>query len=283
MTDSGGAFPGAPRLAEVFSFSPLDARYVRVEVTANGGFAVGTTLGEFAVRAGPEVVEVMFILIDEDSIGNGNPPNFFWAEDVNDDLADIGVRTQLRFFAANVGSTITLHTGEVGDEGWFAPKTIPLSWDNADPTADGLRNYLGNPSLPFSHNVGPGLGTPDANGDREALLDKIPDVIPLRATGLKMLEGKQVCAVVYDSDISFNIDYDELSGGAIDGSLKGANLGTVAFEVISVTQLTGFSSSSLPQVDIEILDAEVICEGELELFLDAPEPISSSEPFDVVP
>ena len=114
-------------------------------------------------------------------------------------------------------------------------------------------------------------------------MDAIPDVIPLRATGLKMLEGKQDCAVVYDGDISFNIDYDEVTGGVIDGSLKGANLGTVAFEVISVTQLTGFSSSSLPRVEIKILDAEVICAGELLLFLDAPEPISSSEPFDVMP
>ena len=57
----------------------------------------------------------------------------------------------------------------------------------------------------------------------------------------------------------------------------------MAFEVISVTELTGFSSSSLPQVEIQILDAEEVCEGALELFTDGPEPISSSEPFDVVP
>ena len=85
-----------------------------------------------------------------------------------------------------------------------------------------------------------------------------------------------MCAVVYDSDISINYD-------PLDGSLKGANLGTVAFEVVSVTELTGFSSSSLPRVDIKILDAEEVCEEELELFTDAPEPVSSSEPFDVVP
>ena len=218
----------------------------------------------------------VFLLIDEDSIDNGNPPNFFLAADVNDLIAEIGVRSQLRFFAANVGATITLHTGEVGDEGWFAPKSIPASWDAAGPTPDGLRNYLGNPSVAFPHDVGPGLGTPDLGGDREALLDKIPDVTPLRATGLKLLEGKQVCAVVYDSDISINFD-------PIDGSLKGANLGTVAFEVISVTALTGHSSSSLPKVEIEILDAEDVCERELELITDAPEPESSSEPFDVAP
>ncbi len=213
-------------------------------------------------------VEAVLLVIDEDSIDNGNPPNFFSDVEVNDDIADIGLRTQLPFFATNadVGETITLHTGEVGDEGWFALKTIPESWDNAGPTADGLRNFVGLPSLPSPHDVGEGLGAGD---DPEAFLDKIPDVTPLRATGLKALEGKRVRAVVFDSDISINYD-------PLDGSLKGANLGTVAFEVVDVRARTDGSSSSLPEVDIEILDAECVCEGELDLFLDAPEPISSS-------
>ena len=43
------------------------------------------------------------------------------------------------------------------------------------------------------------------------------------------------------------------------------------------------SSSSLPKVDIEILDADEVCGGVLELFTDAPEPVSSSDPFDVMP
>ena len=82
--------------------------------------------------------------------------------------------------------------------------------------------------------------------------------------------------MVFDSDISMN--YDPLTG-----SLKGANLGTVAFEVLSVTKLEGFSPSSLPEVDVQILGADAACEGELELLTDAPEPVSSSEPFDVDP
>jgi hypothetical protein len=49
-----------------------------------------------------------------------------------------------------------------------------------------------------------------------------------------------------------------------------------------VTQLTGQSSGSLPKVEIRILDADTVCAGPLTLF-DAPAPISSSEPFDVVP
>jgi hypothetical protein len=96
-------------------------------------------------QAGVQPAE--FLIIDEDSIDKDGPfhdageLDFFSEGDVNDDIADIGLRTQLPFFAANVGSTITLYTGEVGDEGWFAPKTIPESWDGAGPD-DGLRNYI---------------------------------------------------------------------------------------------------------------------------------------------
>ena len=218
-------------------------------------------------------VQPLALVIDEDSIDNGHPPNFFSDVDVNDDIADIGLRSQLPFFKDNVGFLITLHTGEVGDEGWFALKTIPDSWAGAGPTDDGLLNFVGLLSEPAPHDVGPGLGS---GGDSEALLDKIPDVTPLRATGLAQLEGETVCAVVFDSDISIN--YDPLYG-----SLKGANLGTVAFDVVGVRARTDGSSGSLPEVDIEILDAECVCEGELLLFRDAPEQISSSWPWDVDP
>ncbi len=91
-----------------------------------------------------------------------------------------------------------------------------------------------------------------------------------------MLADRSNSAVVYKSDISINY-------GPLNGSLKGDTLGTVAFEVLSVTQLTGGSSSALPKVDIQILNANDVCEGALLLFTDAPAPTSSSEPFDVVP
>ena len=204
------------------------------------------------------------LVIDDESIAIGAEPNSFSKRDVNGHKADIGLRAELPFFARNVGSGITLYTGEVGDEGWFALTTIPGSWDAAGPTGDGLRNYI---------EAGPGLGS---GADREALLDQIPGVTPLRATGLKLLEGQAVCAVVYNGDVSVN--YDPLTG-----SLKGENLGIVAFEVQSVTQLTGFTASSLPKVQIKILNADAVCERVLTLFEDAPEPISSSEPFDVTP
>jgi hypothetical protein len=192
---------------------------------------------------------------------------------VNDQIAALARRKELAFFNTHAQQVITLWTGQVGDEGWFALKTVPPAWNTAGPTPSGLRNFLGNPSQPYPHNVGPGLGT---GNDPEKLLDKIRNVTPLRATGLKMLEGRRVCAVVFDSEISMKYD-------PLNGSLKGANLGTVAFRVLSVTKLTGQSSSSLPKVDLRILDSESVCEEEQTLFLNAPTPSSSSEPHDVNP
>ncbi|WP_373523775.1 hypothetical protein [Aquiflexum sp.] len=210
---------------------------------------------------------VVFLVIDENSIDNGNEPNDLTDMDVNDQIARIGQREQLKYFKENVGKTIELYSGEVGDEGWFALKTIPNRWVNAGPTENGLQNYL----VP-----GPGLGSPNIDDDREVLLDEIPDVTPLRATGLKMLVGYKVLAVVYDSDISINYS-------PLEGNLQGANLGMVAFEVLSVRERTDGSDSSLPAVSIRILDVPALSNFGKVLFSNAPVPQSSSEPFDVVP
>ncbi len=151
-----------------------------------------------------------FVVLDQGAIGKDNEPNFFTEEDVNEDIADIGLRDQLPFFAALAAvdklddRTLTLHSGEVGGEGWFALTDIPTDWESAGP-GDGLRNFLSS---------APGLGS---GNDPEALLDKIPGVTPLRATGLKQLQGQTVCAVVYKGDLSINYD-------PLDGSLKGDNL-----------------------------------------------------------
>jgi hypothetical protein len=106
-------------------------------------------------------------------------------------------------------------------EGWLALKTTPPSWATAGPTTDGLLNFF---------QAGPGLGS----GRRpERLLDNVRDVTPLRATALERLVGQRICAVVYDGDVSINY-------GPLSGSLKGANLGVVAFEVLTVSRLTGY-------------------------------------------
>jgi len=209
----------------------------------------------------------VFLLINEESIDNGNEPNNFSETDVNDQLADIGLREPLRYFKDNIGKTIKLYTGQVGDEGWFALKTIPSSWISTGPTNNGLANYL----VP-----GPKLGAPVPDDDREILLDEIPNVTPLRATGLKMLEGTTVYAVVYDSDISIN--YSPLKG-----NLMGANLGVVAFDVVSVKKRTDGSTSSLPEVTIRIRSVDEIGSLSFVLFANAPTPSSSSEPFDIEP
>ncbi|RZS98122.1 hypothetical protein [Cecembia calidifontis] len=211
--------------------------------------------------------DAVFLLIDEDSIDNGNEPNNFSDVDINDQIARIGLRDQLRYFKQNVGQRIDLYTGQVGDEGWFALTSIPNRWINAGPTNNGLRNYLA---------PGPGLGSPNVDDDREVLLDEIPNVIPLRATGLRMLVGQTVLSVVYDSDISINYS-------PIEGNLKGDNLGIVAFKVVDVRERTNGSSSSLPIVTVEIMDAELVIQRDLVLFSNVPRPRSSSEPFDIRP
>jgi CSLREA domain-containing protein len=279
---SGSAETDANGVAE-FCYTGTNAGLDTIEAYAdtnndsvqNEGEPADEALKTYVAVVPPEAPPYL-LLIDESSIDNGNAPNLFPPTDVNDELAALALRTPLAAFDdENIGRTYTLHTGEVGDEGWFAPKTIPEAWSTAGPTLDGVRNFVGNPREPYPHNVGPGLGTADANGDRESLLDKVPDVTPLRATALGMLaeQNATFCAVVYDSGLS--IDY-----GPLSGSLKGENLGTVAFRVLSSSPLFDHSSGSLPQVQVEVLDAGTVCEQELRLFTDAPEPESSSEPYD---
>lgn len=214
----------------------------------------------------------LFLVADEEVFGKGDPPNYFNNNELNHDDVKLAQRTPLEFFAANVGYTLTVHTGEVGDEGFFALTQIPRKWHKAGPTDDGLRNYVGHPTQPYPHSVGKGLGT---GGNPEKRLDKVKGVTPLRATGLAMLVGHTVCAVVYDSDVSVNYD-------PMDGNLQGSTQGTVAFRVLDVRKLNGYSSSSLPKMEIEILDP-ALCEEPLVLFEEPPALKSSSEPFDIDP
>lgn len=207
----------------------------------------------------------VFLLLDEDCIDNGNEPNNFSERDVNDQIAEVGQRLPLRFFQNNVGKIIELYSGEVGDEGWYALKSIPNNWANAGPASNGLFNFL----VP-----GPGLG--GGEDDREVLLDKIPNVTPLRATGLSMLQGTTVLALVYDSDISINYS-------PLNGNLMGSNLGLVAFDVLELKERLDASSSSLPSITVRIREVTEVSALSLALFANVPIPKSSSEPFDLVP
>jgi len=223
----------------------------------------GTTIGPVGTHS-PQG-DAFLLLIDADSISKETAPTNFSEADINLPTANIGYRSQLTYFAGNVGAEITLRTGQVGDEAWFALNAVPDTWTSAGPTSDGLRNFI---------QAGPGLGTPNVSGDREALLDKVAEVVPLRATGLKQLIGKVAYAVIFKDDISMN--YSPRTG-----NLKGANLGVVGFQVLAVTPASTGSSGSLPDVRVRILSAEEVVGRAIQTLTSAPAPISSSEPFDV--
>jgi len=96
-----------------------------------------------------------------------------------------------------------------------------------------------------------------------------------------------VCAVVYDSDISLNW----FDPGIENGNLQGANLGIVAFRVLQVIPFgddSPFDQGNDPQeiakVLIKILDAKNdegtgTSQGSL-ITHEVPPSINSAEPFD---
>ncbi|MDQ3949271.1 MAG: hypothetical protein M3282_02910, partial [Gemmatimonadota bacterium] len=236
------------------------------------GYSAVVTVGSEAPPPPPPPPSgspAVLIVLDRDAIDNGTAPNSFTAADVNDDIAAVGQRRQLRLFAANVGRALTLHSGTVGNEGFFALRSVPTSWASAGPTTDGLQNYV---------QSGPGLGAPDrTTGWKESLLDRVSDAVPLRATGLKLLVGRSVCAIVMDEDSWPRTFQPPVL------NLKGPNLGIVAFQVTSVTRFTGGTASSLPNVAMTVLDATQVCGGQLAPLPDAPVLTSWSSPADVVP
>jgi uncharacterized repeat protein (TIGR01451 family) len=268
--------------------------------TATGSYN-GTTVTDTdpSHYFGEEPAGAVLLIIDEDGIDNGlhvnksggwitpSGPQFWTASEVNDDLAAYGFRNVLRYFAssANFNREITVRTGQTGDEGWFAPHCIPRKWlgssassssneclSGADRTI-GIHNYFFSGKTPFT-------GAPGSWNIPQSRLDKIPHVRPLRALGLQTLVGKDVCALVYDSDISINYDHGTPLG--VNGNLQGATLGIAAFHVISVHTLNNFSSSTLPQVRIRVLNPAAACTN-FQLY-NAPVPNSSSVPNDrVVP
>ena len=139
----------------------------------------------------------------------------------------------------------------------------------------GYRNFVGNPAGVYPYGVGRGLGT---GPDPERFLDKVPNVTPLRATGLRYprtAPAADLCRRLRQRH------FDEQPRGHSNGSLKGANLGTVALRVLSATPRTNGSSGSLPQVRVEVLDARQACNEKPEApFSEAPTPTSSSQPYD---
>ncbi len=209
--------------------------------------------------------ETYLLILDEDAISPGSLPNRFSIRDVNADSAAIGSRYTLDYFSQNIGNEITLSSGTVGDEGWFAPTSVRYSWKSAGPDiGDGLRNY---------YEAGPGLGKPDAKGRKETLLENVPQLAPLRAMGLARLEGKSVCGIVLQGDVRMNY-------ATRSGNIQGPNLGKVAFQVLSTQNSTESTPPPLPSVKVRILDANAVCGDPLVALTTAPLPKSHSEPRD---
>lgn len=215
----------------------------------------------------PPPTDAVLIVLDKNAIDKGVSPNNFSESDVNQDRIDYDERSELRYFASRAGSTVTLYSGKVGSEGWYAFRSVPSTWTSAGPTTSGLRNF---------RLAGPGLGSPNRSGDREALLDKVPNLVPLRATGLEQLVGRTVCGVVMESTASVNY------GGTVATAIKGKYRGIVAFTVSSLRRST-VSSDALPIMTVRVVDADAACGATLLTLSSAPSPSSSSSPFDVVP
>jgi hypothetical protein len=259
-----------------------------VGITRTTGTAANTAAGGSGNAQKTWVTGAVLLIIDEDSIDNGirfnaaggqitpSGPNFFTDLNVNDDKPSHTQRDALRYFAANPGRTITVMTGQTGDEGWFAPNCIPQKWFDGG-SSDTCLTPSTDPLSPFQRAIDNYFGLNGSSAiPAQSRLDKIPAVMPLRAGGLVSLVGKDVCAVVYDSDISIN--YNSTTFPFTDGNLQGETLGIVAFRVDQVRTLNGFSSSTLPQVTLTILDSASTC-GNWQLF-NAPVPRTSSVPND---
>ena len=188
-----------------------------------------------------------FLLIDEDTIDNGTPGiediSFNWPDCgagdpsvcVNDDIADPYVRTPLFTRGNDVTDSVEgliLPTGQLGDEGLF-------KFTQSDPQTSAQT-----PAATFTTQE---MFDSTGNTADENNLDKIIGARPLTADEIKDLVGYQVCALVFDSDIS----HDESEGWS---SLKGATQGVTAFEVTGWQPSPG-GGSYLPEIIVRLVNS----------------------------
>lgn len=188
------------------------------------------------------------VLLDRNAIRANVAPNDFSALEINGTIADIGVRDSLPYFNVRKGQTLTIPGGSAGHEGWLVFNSVPASWAPSS-DVDGLENFL---------YAGPGLGSPDTTGSRTSQLGAKVNVVPLGPTGLQQLAGRTVCAVAYSG---------ELPRSSAGVTLSGANLGILAFSVVSAS---GGDATTLPSVHVNVLDTLEVCGGELAPLVDAP-------------
>jgi hypothetical protein len=194
----------------------------------------------------------VLLVLDSGAIDFGPAPHLLPADAVNTDIAGVGVRDELVYFSSHVGSQVVLTSSQSGNDAWFALRTIPSAWESEPGLNDGLENFA---------LAGPGLGSPDDNGDRESLLDSITDVMPVRADGLALLVGRTACAVVYGEHVVVN------GPSPTTASLRGATLGRVAFTIVS---LLPTDDPAFPNVQVQIVEGHEACSEQLVAFSEAP-------------
>lgn len=207
--------------------------------------------------------QTLLVVLDRDALRPGR--DRFSESDLSCSRKSAGNRATLEWFSRNIGQELTLSAGEVGNEGWFAFSSVRIAWKSAGPDhEDGLRNFV---------DAGAGLGSPDKSGKKDGLLEKVPGLVPLRATGLARLEGRSVCALALDGDV-------RMAYAPPVGDLRGPYLGKAAFMVLAVDDKAGRSRGELPQLRVRVLDADAVCAEPLSKFEEAPLPVSAQEPRD---
>jgi CSLREA domain-containing protein len=221
---------------------PIDGDAVPGAVCDIGAFEFGAT-GEAPI----------LLIIDEETIDNSTSSivklskysPFCGAGSsaicINDDIAKPSQRNLLftRKIDVTPYSGLVLPTGKKGDEGLFQFTNPDLQISQQNGATFSLQEFI------FAQGA----------ASNENNLDKVSGIRPLNATQITELDGKTVCAVVYDSDISVDL-------AANFASLKGSTLGLTAFTVTGVTPV----SKGLPKITVDLLDSsEVVstCEAVL--------------------
>lgn len=166
------------------------------------------------------------LLMDEDSIDNDIPSIEQAAQSKGisvDALINKNNPTQqgnpaFLWNTSYSGDTVTIPTGQTGDEGVFSLPQI-LNGKNG--------------SLSFNDFL--------AGNEPQADLDEVQNVQPLGNTQLNDLVGKSCTAIVYDSDISINVD-------PLQANLQGARLGQFKFTVQAVVTSSDLNNPSVQAI-----------------------------------
>ncbi len=98
------------------------------------------TLGWLAIPIDAQSQSAVLMLIDEDSIDNDQAPDSWTVQDVNGQIAQLGLRDPLPWFVGKDSTHIMLHSGQAGDGGWFALRSVPSNWTSEDGATPGLKN-----------------------------------------------------------------------------------------------------------------------------------------------